>query len=117
MALAFQLVEFTTGIVPCSDTAQAKANFKFGGKIREDEDGNRVIDVALKSFTLEAYVNGVPEDWEFGSETVRLEVTQAGHQSGLVTVSMNLRPRLQVLPNPAFQFRGIAEALVIADLV
>ncbi|MEV0118780.1 hypothetical protein AB0H77_36950 [Streptomyces sp. NPDC050844] len=89
----------------------------FPGKIREDADGNPVIDVAVRSHSFAAYINGQPEDWELGGQTVHLEVTHTGHTSGQVTLRMNMRPRLSELPNPAYQFKGTVEALVIADLV
>ncbi|GAA3080116.1 hypothetical protein ACFQ0X_14755 [Streptomyces rectiviolaceus] len=117
MALAFEVVQFDTGISPAAVDVEQTRDVTFPGKIREDADGNPVIDVAIRSYSFAAYVNGQPEDWELGGQTLRLEVSRSGHTSGQITLRMNMRPRLSEVRNPAYQFKGTVEALVMADLV
>ncbi|MEU9498345.1 hypothetical protein [Streptomyces sp. NPDC048196] len=117
MTLVFREIRFDVDISPSRNRVELRRDVNLPGRLRTDDNGNRVIDVALKSFKLEAYINGNVEDYEFGGEEVDLQVQPTGHQSGEVVLTVNLRPREQIIQDPAWQFKGKVKALVIADLV
>ncbi|UFR07009.1 hypothetical protein KBP30_40285 [Streptomyces sp. Go40/10] len=117
MTIAFKVIKFNVERTSCSDTFESKEPVEFRHKIRLDEKDNRVVDVALRSFKFEVLYNGAVEDFEIGGQQVNLRFEGNGHDSGQVVLKANLRPRKQVASaDPAWQFQGQVEALVIAEL-
>ncbi|MEU1814541.1 hypothetical protein ABZ543_05025 [Streptomyces roseifaciens] len=116
MALAFKTREFQLRITPSGDEATDRFDFEFPSDIRQDGDGY-VVDAVLQSFKFDNFINGGPEDWEIGGESIRLEVTNRARRKATVTVHANIRPHEAVArTNPAFQFRATVTVLAIADL-
>ncbi|MFI2761142.1 hypothetical protein ACH5A3_20080 [Streptomyces echinatus] len=117
MTIAFKVVKFRVEKTSCSDIFETKEPVEFRHKIRLDEKDNRVVDVALRSFKFEVLYNGAVEDFEIGGQQISLRFDGNGHDSGQVMLRANLRPRKQVAStDPAWQFQGEVEALVIAEL-
>ncbi|MEU6589727.1 hypothetical protein ABZ923_10965 [Streptomyces sp. NPDC046881] len=117
MAIAFRVIKINIPQTSCSDSFEAKEPVSFGHKIRRDEEDNRVVDVALRSFKFEVLYNGAVEDFEIGGQEINLHFERNGHDSGQVVLKANLRPRKQAAAgDPAWQFKGQVEALVMAEL-
>ncbi|WP_159033074.1 hypothetical protein [Streptomyces fodineus] len=117
MAVAFKVIKFNVPQTSCSEAFETKEPVEFRHKIRLDEKDNRVVDVALRSFKFEVLYNGAVEDFEIGGQEVNLRFEGNGHDSGQVVLKANLRPRKGLATaDPAWQFKGQVEALVIAEL-
>ncbi|MEU7163982.1 hypothetical protein AB0A70_04955 [Streptomyces morookaense] len=114
MALWLKTVRFTdvNGAVANTCTVKSAERLNFPGKVREDLHGRRVIDVALKSFSLGAYFSGKDEDFEIGYEKVSVSLDY----DDFVSLTVQLRPRPDEARRQEWQFRADAEVLVIADL-
>ncbi|GAA2716024.1 MULTISPECIES: hypothetical protein [Streptomyces] len=112
---------FRTYTLPIQSThvasvATATRAVEFPGRIRKDEDDNKIIDVLLKGFEFEVRRDGRPEDFEIGAQRVSVSWRNSGHRSGEVVVEAQLTPRPDEARNQGWTFQGSVEVLVIAEL-
>ncbi|MFC5143501.1 hypothetical protein [Streptomyces aureoversilis] len=116
MALAFQKFTLPIRSTHTLDLASEPQPVRFSGKIRKDDDDNKVVDVAIKGFNFEVRSNGRLEDFEIGVQKVSASWRSSGHTSGEVVVEAQLAPRPDVARNQSWTYQGSVEVLVIADL-
>ncbi|WP_344439334.1 hypothetical protein [Streptomyces luteosporeus] len=97
----------------------AKQGFTIPGKIRQDEKGRPVFNVALQSYSLEVLENGNPSWTPMALDQVGLEIVHSEDtdEDGQVRLTLWRRNHPDPAKNPGWAFRGTVTALVIADLV
>ncbi|MER6045981.1 hypothetical protein ABT168_00545 [Streptomyces sp. NPDC001793] len=115
--IAFVPQKLTISATGLDQPAVATAGVDFQGKIRSNDKGRPIVDVALRSFHLEVTQNGRSEDFEIGLEDITLSIDPNAYQHDAeITVRAQLSPRRDARRDASFAYSGWVEVLVIAEL-